>query len=161
MQGLHILSLGREDPLEEEITTHSSIIFYLFPLFLIIYFNWRIITLQYCSVFCYTSTWINHGYTCVPASWTPLPPPSSSHLSGSCQCTSPKHPVSCIQSRLVICFTLWTFPLGLLLPCPTGFGLLCFHFHPFLCKFLFLFWFLLWFVGYSAACCSAPICWNF
>ena len=52
---------------------------------------------------------------------------------------------------------LWTFPLGLLLLCPTGFGLLCFHFHSFLCIFLFL----LWFVGYSEACCSASICWNF
>ena len=52
---------------------------------------------------------------------------------------------------------LWTFPLGLLLQRPTGFGLLCFHFHSFLCKF----WFLLWFVGYSAGCCSTSICWNF
>ena len=56
---------------------------------------------------------------------------------------------------------LWTFSLALLLQCPIGFGLLCFHFHLFLCIFLFLFWFLLWFVGYSAACCSAFICWNF
>ena len=56
---------------------------------------------------------------------------------------------------------LWTFPLGLLLKCPIGFGLLCFHFHLFLCIFWFLFWFLLWFVGYSAMCCSAFICWNF
>ena len=53
------------------------------------------------------------------------------------------------------------FPLGMLLQCPTGFGLLCFHFHSFLCKFWFLFWYLLWCVGYSAACCSASICWNF
>ena len=29
-------------------------------LFLIIYFNWRIVTLQYCDGFCHTSTWINH-----------------------------------------------------------------------------------------------------
>ena len=41
------------------------------------------------------------------------------------------------------------------------FWLLCFHFHSFLCIFWFLFWFLLWFVGYSAACCSSSICWNF
>ena len=27
-------------------------------------------------------------------SWTPLPPPSPYHISGSSQCTSPKHPVS-------------------------------------------------------------------
>ena len=30
-------------------------------------------------------------------SWTPLPPPSPYHLSGSSQCTSPEHPVSCNQ----------------------------------------------------------------
>ena len=30
-------------------------------------------------------------------SWTPLLPPSPSHPSGSSQCTSPEHPVSCID----------------------------------------------------------------
>jgi len=34
-------------------------------------------------------------YMCSP-SWTLLPPPSPYHPSGSSQCTSPKHPVSCI-----------------------------------------------------------------
>ena len=29
-------------------------------------FNWRWITLQYCSAFCHTFTWISHGCTCVP-----------------------------------------------------------------------------------------------
>ena len=43
-------------------------------------------------------------YMCSP-SWTPLPPPSPSHPSGSSQCTSPKHPVSCIKPGLVIPFT--------------------------------------------------------
>ena len=42
-------------------------------------------------------------YTCSP-SWTPLPPPSLYHPSGSSQCTSPKHPVCCIEPRLVIRF---------------------------------------------------------
>ena len=42
-------------------------------------------------------------YTCSP-SWTPLPPPSPDHPSGSSQCTSPKHPVSCIEPGLVIRF---------------------------------------------------------
>ena len=37
-------------------------------------------------------------------SWTLLPPPFPYHLSGSSQCTSPKHPVSCIEPRLAICF---------------------------------------------------------
>ena len=67
--------------------------------------SWRLITLQYCSGFCHTLTWISHGFTCIPH---PDPP---SHL--------PLHPiplglpvhqaqalVSCIQPGLVICFTL-------------------------------------------------------
>ena len=35
-------------------------------------------------------------YMCSP-SWTLLPPPSPYHPSGSSQCTSPKHPVSCFK----------------------------------------------------------------
>ena len=35
----------------------------------------------------------------------PLPPPSPSHPSGSSQCTSPEHPVSCIEPGLEIYFT--------------------------------------------------------
>ena len=35
-------------------------------LFVFIYFNWRLITLQYCGGFCHTLTWISHGCTCVP-----------------------------------------------------------------------------------------------
>ena len=36
-------------------------------LYICIYlFNLRLITLQYCSGFCYTLTWISHGYTFVP-----------------------------------------------------------------------------------------------
>ena len=42
-------------------------------------------------------------YTC-SQSWTLLPPPSPYHPSGSSQCTSPKHPVSCIKPGLVIHF---------------------------------------------------------
>ena len=47
-----------------------SLIFF----FKFIYFNWRLITLQYCSVFCHTLTWISHECTCVPH------PESPSHL---------------------------------------------------------------------------------
>ena len=43
-------------------------------------------------------------YMCSP-SWTPLSPPSPSHPSGSSQCTNPKHPVSCIEPGLAICFS--------------------------------------------------------
>ena len=42
-------------------------------------------------------------YTCSP-SWTTVPPPSPYHPSGSSQCTSPKYPVSCIESELAIHF---------------------------------------------------------
>ena len=37
--------------------------------------------------------------------WTPLQAPSSSHPSGSSQCTSPEHPVSCIEPGLAIYFS--------------------------------------------------------
>ena len=43
------------------------------------FFIWRLITLQYCSGFCHTLTWISHGLTCAPH---PVPP---SHL--------PPHPI--------------------------------------------------------------------
>ena len=43
-------------------------------------------------------------YMCSPF-WTPLPPPCPSHPSGSSQCTSPEHPVSCIKPGLAIHFT--------------------------------------------------------
>ena len=41
-------------------------------------------------------------------SWTLLPPPSPYHPSGSFQCTSPKHPVSCIEPGLVTRF-IWYY----------------------------------------------------
>ena len=37
-------------------------------------------------------------------SWTLLPPPSPYHPSGLSQCTSPKHPVSCIEPGLATPF---------------------------------------------------------
>ena len=43
-----------------------------------IFISWRLITLQYCSGFCHTLTWISHGYTCIshpdPPSHLPLHP---------------------------------------------------------------------------------------
>ena len=47
-----------------------------------------------------SNTWV---YMCSP-SWIPLLPFSSSHPSGSSQCTSPKHPVSCIKPGLATHF---------------------------------------------------------
>ena len=44
---------------------HLSTQHLCFFFFLIIYFNWRLITLQYCSGFCHTSTWISLRHTFV------------------------------------------------------------------------------------------------
>ena len=73
---------------------YKTMFFYLFVYFTLFYF-----TILYW--FCHTSTWIHHG--CTPT-LNPLPPPSLYHLSGSSQCTSPKHPVSCIKPTLAIHF---------------------------------------------------------
>ena len=45
-----------------------------FFFFSFIFISWRLITLQYCSGFCHTLTWISQGFTCIPH---PDPP---SHL---------------------------------------------------------------------------------
>ena len=71
---------------------------------LFIYFNWRLITLQYCSGF--AIHW--HGYVMgvqVYLIVNHCSSPSPSHPSGSSQCTSPEHPVSCIEPGLAIYFT--------------------------------------------------------
>ena len=58
--------------------TYQAVIYVTF-FFPIIFIGWRLISLQYCSGFCHTLTWISHGFTCVPH---PEPP---SHL--------PPHPI--------------------------------------------------------------------
>ena len=48
-----------------------DVFFFLKELF--IYFNWRLITLQYCSGFCHTLTWISHGCTwCLNIKFVPM-----------------------------------------------------------------------------------------
>ena len=101
--------------------------FYFFPFFFsFIFISWRPITLQYCSGFCHTLTWISHGFTCIPH---PDPPPPTS-LSTQSLWVFPVHQaralVSCIQPGLVICFTLDNIHVSMLvswnippLPSPT------------------------------------------
>ena len=43
-------------------------LFFLVDVFFFYFFliSWRLITLQYCSGFCHTLTWISHGFACFP-----------------------------------------------------------------------------------------------
>ena len=52
----------------------KPILFFYFLFFSFIFISWRLITLQYCSGFCHTLTWISHGFTCVPHSDPPSHP---------------------------------------------------------------------------------------
>ena len=73
--------------------------FFIFSLFFNFIFKLYIIVLVLPNIKMNTP----QVYMCSP-SWTLLPPPSPHHPSGSSQCTSPKHPVLCIEPGLATCF---------------------------------------------------------
>ena len=70
---------------------------------LFFFFSYFILLYNAVLVLPYINMDLPRVYTC-SQSWTPLPLPSPYHLSGSSQCTSPKHPASCIKPRLAIHF---------------------------------------------------------
>ena len=85
-----IMSSGNSDSL-------TSFFNLSFIYLLILLYN-IVLVLRYIDM---NPSWV---YTCSP-SWNPLPPSSPSHPSGSSQCISPEHPVSCIKPGLVIRLT--------------------------------------------------------
>ena len=65
---MEIFSYGFRQIWKENVTLQSILAFKN----VFIYFNWRLITLQYSGGFCHTLTWISHGCTCVPHPNPPL-----------------------------------------------------------------------------------------
>ena len=78
---IYIFYLSTENWSVTNFQTQSVLraVFFIFLFFPFIFISWRLITLQYCSGFCHTLTWISHRFTCIPH---PDPP---SHL--------PPHPI--------------------------------------------------------------------
>ena len=70
---LSIVSPSIPKKLEGKGENIFSEVYFIFKL---IYFNWNLIILKYCSIFCHTLIWIIHRCTCVPHSKTAcyLPP---------------------------------------------------------------------------------------
>ena len=88
---------------------HKSFFFLSYRTILILFLFFNLFYLE--ANYLMMSWWVL-PYTDMNQPWVyicphpkPLPPPSPSCPSGSSQCTSPKHPVSCIKPGLVICFT--------------------------------------------------------
>ena len=70
------ISFSRKARFQPDIIFYIFIYLFIISFFFFLFFffiRWRLITLQYCSGFYHTLTWISHGFTCVPHSYSPLP----------------------------------------------------------------------------------------
>ena len=70
------INLRNQYIIKQNLLCNEEKLIFFFLKKLSIYFNWRLITLQYCIGFWYTLTWISHKCTGVPQPRTPshLPP---------------------------------------------------------------------------------------
>ena len=82
---------------------HRKLTLFLFFFCTLFFYFYLFFTLQYCIGFAIHQHESAMGVHTFPI-LNPLPPPSLYHPSGSSQCTSHKHPVSCIKPGLAICF---------------------------------------------------------
>ena len=90
------LECSRYYTFSKVILFHCSYIIYSFFLLILFY-----LTLQYCIGF---AIYQNESATGIHVFPILSPPPSPYYPSGSSQCTSPKHPVSCIEPGLATRF---------------------------------------------------------
>ena len=74
---------SKEGPLHSPFPIRLAFCFSLKKKFF--FFSWKLLTLQYGGGLQHALTWISHGYTGVPPSWTPHPLPSPPHPSGLSQ----------------------------------------------------------------------------
>ena len=79
----------------------STTLFYFFIFFVLFWFLFYFLTLQYCIGF---AIYQNESATGIHVFPILNHLPSPYHPSGSSQCTSPKHPVSCIEPGLATRF---------------------------------------------------------
>ena len=88
---------------------------FLCSLYLFFYLFWDysslliIILDLLCWFISYSFCYFTHWFKIYTQSWTPLPPPSAYHPSGSSQCTRPKDPVSNLDWWFVSYMILYMF----------------------------------------------------
>ena len=97
--------------------------FFFNVFYVLLFFNWRIITPQYCDGFCHTSTRINQRYTCVPSLLSAplhLSPPPYLSPQPPVPLAITEHwielPVSYIKFPLAIYFTYGNIHASMLVP---------------------------------------------
>ena len=98
---------------------------FLFPFYVFVVSNYPLkknylfyLEANYFTVLWWFLPYIHMNQPCMymcPPSWTPRPLPSPCHPSRSSQCTSPEHPVSCIEPGLAIYFTYGNIHVSVLL----------------------------------------------